>query len=91
MPACEDGSVERLIQSEYFTLEILCASSKTPIQLDTKRESFHAITLIEGKAILRAGHESLELDPFQTALVPASIGAYEFEALSDCRALKSSL
>jgi mannose-6-phosphate isomerase len=90
MPACEDGSRERLIQSQYFTLEILCASTNT-IRLDTKGDSFHAITLIEGRSILRTGDESVELDKFQTALVPASTGTYQFEPLADCRALKSSL
>jgi mannose-6-phosphate isomerase len=90
MPACEDGSQERLIQCKYFTLEILCASTET-IHLDTKGESFHAITLIEGRAILRAGEESLELDTFQTAVVPGKTGRYQFEPLSSCRALKSSL
>jgi mannose-6-phosphate isomerase len=90
MPACKDGSQERLIQSQYFTLEIVCASTNT-IHLDTKGESFHAITLIDGQAILRAGDESLQLDTFQTAVVPASTGSYQFEPFSKCRALKSSL
>lgn len=90
MPACEDGSRQKLIECEYFTLELLCASRNT-IELDTQHESFHAITLIEGKAMLRTGNESLELDKFQTAVIPANTGSYQFEPLTDCRALKSSL
>ena len=90
MPDYEDGSVKRLIQSEYFTLEILSAETKA-IQLDTKGKSFHAITLIEGRARLRTGDENLELNKFQTAVIPAATGSYQFEPLSDCRALKSSL
>ena len=90
MPACEDGSVKRLLQSEYFTLEIVCAETNT-IHLDTNGKSFHAITLIEGQAILRSGDEDLELNTFQTAVIPAATGSYQFEPLSDCRALKSSL
>lgn len=90
LPECGDGSQDRLIQSQYFTLEMLCASTSS-IGLDTKGESFHAITVIEGKARLRAGEESLELDKFQTALVPASTEPYQFEPLTDCRALKSRL
>jgi mannose-6-phosphate isomerase len=89
-PPCRDGGQESLIECNYFTLEILCASTDT-IDLDTKGESFHAITVIEGKARLRAGAELLELDKFQTAVVPASIGSYQFEGLNDCRALKSRL
>ncbi len=90
MPACEDGSRQMLIECEYFTLELLCASTNT-IELDTQRESFHAITLIEGKAILQAGNESLELDKFQTAVIPANTGSYQFQPLTSCRALKSSV
>ncbi len=90
MPACEDGSRQKLIECEYFTLELLCASRNT-IELDTQHEAFHAITLIEGKAMLRTGNESLELDKFQTAVIPANTGSYQFEPLTDCRALKSSL
>ncbi len=89
MPECEDGTQQTLVQCEYFTLDILCASTKN-MALDTKRESFHAITVIEGKAVLRARDESLELDKFQTAVIPASVGNYQFQPLTNCRALKSS-
>jgi len=89
MPECGDGAQQTLVECEYFTLEILCAPTKS-IHLDTKRESFHAITVIEGKAALQAGDESLELDKFQTAVIPASVGSYQFQPLTNCRALKSS-
>jgi mannose-6-phosphate isomerase len=90
LPECEDGARARLIECEYFTLETLCASQDM-LHLDTKGESFHAITVIEGKAILRSGNESLELGKFQTAVIPATTGNYQFEPLTICRALKSSL
>jgi mannose-6-phosphate isomerase len=89
MPDCRDGTQQTLVECEYFTLEILCASTKS-IVLDTKHESFHAITLIEGKAVLQAEDESLQLDKFQTAVIPASVGEYQFQPSTDCRALKSS-
>ena len=89
MPECGDGTQHTLVECEYFTLDILCASTKS-IALDTKHESFHAITLIEGKAVLRAGDKNLELDKFQTAVIPASVGNYQFQPLTNCRALKSS-
>ena len=89
MPDCEDGTQHTLVQCEYFTLEILCASINS-INLDTKRESFHAITVIEGKAVLQARDESLELNKFQTAVIPSSAGNYQFQPLTGCRALKSS-
>jgi len=90
MPETGDGTRHRLVECDYFTLEMLSAQTKT-IDLDTKGESFHAITVIEGKALLKAGDEQVELDKFETAVVPAGVGAYEFSPLAGCRALKSSV
>ncbi len=88
-PPAADGMRHVLVESEYFTLEMLSAASNT-IEIDTRGESFHAITVIEGKAVLKAGDETAELDRFQTAVVPAEVGIYQFQPLTDCRALKSS-
>jgi hypothetical protein len=33
----------------------------------------------------------VELDRFQTAVVPAEVRRYQFQPLTDCRALKSSI
>jgi mannose-6-phosphate isomerase len=90
MPKCEDGSQQRLIECEYFTLDLLCASTRA-IKLETQRATFHAITLIEGKAILQAGDETLELDKFHSAVIPANTGSYQLQPLTNCRALKSSV
>ena len=89
-PATGDGTRHGLVENEYFTLEMLSSKTNT-MELDTRGETFHAVTLIEGKALLKAGDEQVELDKFQTAVVPAQIGHYEFEPLADCRALKSSV
>ena len=88
-PALGDGTQHKLVECEYFTLEILSAKKKT-IHFDTRGESFHAITVIEGKARLQSDSESIELEKFQTALVPASLGRYKFQPLENCRALKSN-
>jgi mannose-6-phosphate isomerase len=92
MPACGDGTQDVLAQCDYFTLELLSASSRT-LELDTQKETFHAVTVIEGKARLQAGDEYVELEKFQTALIPASLGKYQFQPLDavTCRALKSSV
>ena len=89
MPACGDGTQVVLVQCEYFMLELLAASSQL-IELDTRNETFHAVTVIEGKARLQTGDEHVELEKFQTALIPASLGKYQFQPLEKCRALKSS-
>ncbi len=88
MPVTGDGTRDELVRCEYFSLELLAASSH-PLELDTQNETFHAITVIEGKARLQAGSESIELEKFQTALVPASLGKYEFQSLESCSALKA--
>lgn len=90
VPSVRDDSRDVLVQCEYFTLELLAATSR-PIELDTRGETFHAVTVIEGKAHLQAGNENVELGKFQTVLIPASAGKYQFQSLGGCRALKSSL
>jgi mannose-6-phosphate isomerase len=88
-PATDDGTRHMLVESNYFTLDMLSASSN-PIELETAGETFHAVTVIDGKAVLQAGDERMELDTFQTAVIPAQVGSYRFQPLTDCRALKSS-
>lgn len=89
-PAHEDGAVQTLIQCEYFTLESL-SSIKNTIELDTKGESFHAVTVIEGMAVLQSENEQLELGQFQTAVIPARVGKYQLKSAGGCKALKSSV
>jgi mannose-6-phosphate isomerase len=89
MPAIGDGTCNTLIQCEYFTLDLLSAKSNL-IELDTQGESFHAITVIEGQARLQTETESVDLDRFQTAVVPAATRRYQFQPQTECRALKSS-
>jgi mannose-6-phosphate isomerase len=83
-----DGSLSELVRCDYFILELLCAASR-PLELETGGGSFHALTLIEGAAALSGQGWSLELERFQTALVPASAGAYRLEAKDSCRALRA--
>jgi mannose-6-phosphate isomerase len=90
MPDAADGTLHTLAQCEYFMLEMLAGSSKS-IGVDTQGESFHAITVIEGKALLTTGDEQLELKRFQTAIVPAQTGRYQFQPVTHCRALKAGV
>lgn len=90
-PVLADGQCEVLCQSEYFNLEILNAQKKT-LELDTRGETFHALTIIEGAARFSSGDEQLPLNRFETLLVPAATGAYRLEPeKGGFRALKSSL
>jgi mannose-6-phosphate isomerase len=90
MPETGDGTRHTLVQCDYFTLEMLSAESNI-IELDTNGETFHAITVIEGGAILQTETISVELARFQTAVVPSEMRRYQFQPLTNCRALKSSV
>ena len=89
-PSVGDGTRHELVKCDYFTLELLSGTSNT-IDLDTKGESFHAITVIEGRVKLETETVSVELDQFQTAVVPSEVKRYQFQPLTNCRALKSSV
>jgi len=79
-PPDGDGVQHVLTACEYFTLRRLSARSR-PIALDTAGESFHALTVLDGRArILPACGEPLELGRFETALLPAALGAYRIAA-----------
>ncbi len=65
-----------LVECPYFTLEILAAYMQ-PLRLDTRGESFHAVTVIEGQGAVACNSERLTLNQFETALVSANAGAYQ--------------
>jgi mannose-6-phosphate isomerase len=83
---------QQLVQCPYFTLEILAAQTE-PLNLDTRGQSFHAITLIEGQGAIECGDERVELQPFETVLVAASARSYQLRPIGPhgLRALKSSV
>lgn len=83
---------KQLVQCPYFTLEILAAQT-VPLDLDTRGQSFHAITLIEGQGAIECGGERVTLNQFETVLVAASARSYQLHPIGPhgLRALKSSV
>ena len=81
-----------LVQCPYFTLEILAAQT-APLTLETRGQSFHAITLIAGQGAIECGDERVTLQPFETVLVAASARSYQLRPIGPqgLRALKSSV
>ncbi len=77
-----------LCQSPYFRLEMLAAKT-AQINQDTHGESCHALTVIEGSVRLIAGSEVVQLDRFQSALVPAAARQYRLEPVTSYRLLKA--
>jgi mannose-6-phosphate isomerase len=82
----------QLVQCPYFTLEILAAQTE-PLNLDTRGQSFHAITLIDGQGTIECGDERMTLNPFETVLVAAAARSYQLRPIGPqgLRALKSSV
>ncbi len=74
----------------YFTLELV-DSDGTAIERDTGHRSFHAATIVMGRAALVANGERLALGTFDSALVPAECGAYRLEGDQPFRALVASV
>lgn len=89
-PPFQDGDCQILCRSDYFTLEILTATTRT-VESDTRGETFHALTVTSGSARLVVGDEAVTLNLFGSAIVAAGAGPYHLEPLGAFRALRSSL
>ncbi len=84
-----DGEIRTLTRCEYFQLEKIAAEEK-PVALNTRGESFHALTVVEGRCEIRAGGEVFPLEKFQTLFVPALRGEYQIVPLKKSRLLSAS-
>lgn len=76
--AGDSRPVVEIVSSPFFTtwLHQLNPRNGPRITLDTENRCFHILTCIEGTAAVEAGDTRFEMQPGQTALVPASQGAY---------------
>ncbi|MDX9991875.1 MAG: class I mannose-6-phosphate isomerase [Anaerolineales bacterium] len=68
-----DSQQEDLVSCDYFQLERL----SLPQTRDTRGESFHALTVIDGVAQLQTEDGLLTLAKFDSALIPACVGSYQ--------------
>jgi mannose-6-phosphate isomerase len=89
-PHMDDGDVKRLTHCQYFQLDEIRAEKKT-VRLETKGESFHGLTVIEGQIQVSAGGEAFVLNQFETLLIPACCDAYQVQPLKKSRVLKASV
>jgi mannose-6-phosphate isomerase len=81
---------KQMVSTQYFQLENLQVDSK-PLALDTKGESFHALTVIAGSAVLEGENWRQPLNKFQSVVVPAVVGRYWLNGNEKCQVLKSSV
>jgi mannose-6-phosphate isomerase len=66
-----------LVACEYFALKKM--RLRTPYTLDTQRQSFHIITVLEGACVLHSAAEfaPLQLGRGRSAVIPACWGQYQ--------------
>lgn len=84
-----DTDAQQLVACPYFTLDLLASNTET-LALDTEGQSFHALTVIQGSAIVESGDASATLGRYETVLVPAANRAYHIRPLAPVRLLKAS-
>ncbi len=89
-PKLNDGEVVTLTQCQYFNLDAIRLEEKT-VSLETRGESFHGLTVIEGQVQVSAEGEAFVLNKFDTLLIPACCGAYQIQPLQKSRVLKASI
>lgn len=80
-----DG-VHRLVSSAYFDLA-LAESRGAALAMDTRGESFHAVTVTEGACRIEGSGEPRTLAPYDTAIIPASCGPYSIVPVGHVSAL----
>lgn len=87
-----DPSSEReiLAACPFFTLEYI-QGHQHGISLDTRQETFHTLTVIEGQIEIQAGDESAHLSLFDTVVIPACCGTYTIQPQGHCALLKASV
>ena len=79
-----------LIACPYFTLEYIQGIDHS-IVMNTKRQSFHTLTITGGEAKIQAGDETVILQPFESVLIPANCEEYYIQPEGACGLLKSSV
>lgn len=85
VPLLRKSNRQTLAYCAYFTLEHLSLQAETTF--NTGGESFHALTVIEGAVDLVTSGAVCRLNRFDTALVPASCGAYRLNPNPSTRVL----
>jgi mannose-6-phosphate isomerase len=89
-PPFEDGSLALLIACPYFTLRLMTTEHEA-VTADPHGQTFHALTAIHGDVEIQGEGWSLPLAMFESAIIPASAGAYHVSASSLARVLLASV
>ena len=90
LPELQDGEFETLTSCQYFKLDAMSLQEKT-VSLDTRGESFHGLTVIEGQVQVSAQGEAFVINKFDTLMIPACCGAYQIKPLQKSRVLRAGI
>jgi mannose-6-phosphate isomerase len=85
-----DTDAQRLVLCAYFTLDLLTSRAET-LALDTKGQSFHALTVVQGAALIEHCDQAIPLDQYESVVVPACCQAYQIRPLKPLRILQASV
>ena len=92
LPPVDEGEngVDGLVRCPYFHLEMLHGRD-TVFEAATDGSTFHALTVIQGAARLEGQDWAMDLERFQSALVPADAGAYRLAQRGAGQVLRASV
>lgn len=83
-----DNEVQALISCEYFTLERIATHAET-LTLSTGQVSFHALTVINGRAEVAGEGWALQLGRLDTVIIPACCDVYRVQPLESLVMLRA--
>ena len=69
---------EKIISSEFFELRVT-ENNDQPVYVNTKNNSFHCLTIIDGEGMIAGDGWQRKLERFETLVIPASCGRYHIQ------------
>lgn len=88
LPGLTPNIAQHLLATHYFSLDLLPLEG-TSLTLDTRGQSFEAITLIQGQAQIATPDHSVYLNRFESVIVPAATGQYTLNVSSAAQLLRA--
>ncbi len=83
-----DAAETKLVTCDYFTLEKIVPTE--PVTANTAGGSFHALTVIEGRAHVDGNGWSVTLETYESLIIPACTGEYTIQKQSGCLLLRAA-
>ncbi len=83
------SGLKTLVSCEFFSLSLASLTHET-LAMDTKGETFHALTSVSGKAALNGQGWDRTLNKYESILIPAALGRYDIRPLENAKILISS-